>query len=123
MPLPSDTSRTGGRLTGDDMRGYMQAFSDKYLKDKIRFQTEVLEIRRDDTASTWFLDVEDIPSGQRETLQFSRIVLCSGVSYAFEAILNTVDVFLFFFFRDAVPPKSQSIFLHRLRKKAGSKGQ
>lgn len=86
MPLPSDASRTGGRLTGEDMCGYMQAFSDKYLKDKIRFQTEVLDIRRDDLSDTWFVQVEDKTNGRQEKLQFSRIVLCSGVSLCFKYI-------------------------------------
>ncbi|KAJ7505110.1 FAD/NAD-P-binding domain-containing protein [Mycena galericulata] len=56
----------------------MQAFSDKFLKDVIRFETEVLNIRRDEATSIWFITVENKRTGSRETLEFSRVVLCTG---------------------------------------------
>lgn len=80
MSPPSGAPQTGGRLTGEDMRHYMQDFSDKFLKDKIRFHTEVLMIRRDDITSKYFIEVEDKLTGQKETLEYSRVVVCSGVS-------------------------------------------
>ncbi|KAJ7471464.1 FAD/NAD-P-binding domain-containing protein [Mycena galericulata] len=56
----------------------MQGFSDKFLKDIIRFDTEVLDIRRDEATSMWFITVEDKRKGSREILEFSRVVLCTG---------------------------------------------
>ncbi|KAJ7288126.1 FAD/NAD-P-binding domain-containing protein [Mycena rebaudengoi] len=74
MPPPAD----GGRLMGDDLSAYMQAFSDKYIKDVIRFNTEVVNIRRDEASSVWFIIVQDMQTGSREVLEFARVVLCTG---------------------------------------------
>ncbi|KAJ7134814.1 FAD/NAD-P-binding domain-containing protein [Mycena epipterygia] len=75
IPPPADA---GGRLTGHDLCMYMQAFSDKFLKDVFRFDTEVINIRRDEATSVWFITVEDKRNASREILEFSRVVLCTG---------------------------------------------
>jgi cation diffusion facilitator CzcD-associated flavoprotein CzcO len=82
MPPPAD----GGRLMGDDLSAYMQAFSDKYIKDVIRFNTEVVNIRRDEASSVWFIIVQDMQTGSREVLEFARVVLCTGVLICFFTI-------------------------------------
>lgn len=68
----------GGRLTGQDLNAYMQAFSAKFLQHAIRFDTEVINIRRDEATSIWFITVEDNNTSVREILEFSRVVLCTG---------------------------------------------
>ncbi|KAJ7758161.1 FAD/NAD-P-binding domain-containing protein [Mycena maculata] len=75
MPRPVDT---GGRLTGQDLRAYMEAFSDKFLKKIIRFETEVVNIRRDEATSVWFITVANKRNASLEILKFSRVVLCTG---------------------------------------------
>ncbi|KAJ7021605.1 FAD/NAD-P-binding domain-containing protein [Mycena alexandri] len=76
LEMPPSTS--GGRLMGQDLRAYMEAFSTKFLDNIIRFNTEVTKIRRDERTSLWFVSVEDKNTGSREVLEFSRIVLCTG---------------------------------------------
>ncbi|KAJ6462046.1 FAD/NAD-P-binding domain-containing protein [Mycena vitilis] len=71
-------ANAGGRLMGHDLRAYMEAFSQTFLKPLIRFDTKVIHIRRDENASIWFLTVEDKKTSSRETLEFSRVVLCTG---------------------------------------------
>ncbi|KAJ6610187.1 FAD/NAD(P)-binding domain-containing protein [Mycena sp. CBHHK59/15] len=79
MDYPSTADVIGGRLTGDDMRLYMTTFADKFLKGKIRFGTEVLKISREtDVTGQWAIEIQDKHSQARETLRFSRVVLCSG---------------------------------------------
>lgn len=78
MPRPADA---GGRLTGEDLRAYMQAFSDKFLKNVIRFDTEVINIRRDEATAVWFITVQDKKTAAREVLEFSRVILCTGVGF------------------------------------------
>ncbi|KAF7298812.1 FAD/NAD(P)-binding domain-containing protein [Mycena indigotica] len=75
LEMPATAS---GRVTGEDMRVYMQNFASQMLDGHIRYQVEVLSIRRDDAASQWFVTVESVSTKQQETLQFSRIVLCTG---------------------------------------------
>ncbi|KAH0584375.1 hypothetical protein H2248_009914 [Termitomyces sp. 'cryptogamus'] len=76
MSPPSEAAETGGRLTGDDMCAYMETFAAKFLAGKIKFNTEILCVRR--STGSWLVTVEDIPSGIQEVLVFSHIVLCTG---------------------------------------------
>ncbi|KAF9012085.1 FAD/NAD-P-binding domain-containing protein [Hymenopellis radicata] len=79
MPPPADSSKTGGRLQGEDMRDYMQAFSDRFLQNTIRYNTEVLQIERtDDELSPWSVTVRNTTTSSQEVLRFSRLVLCTG---------------------------------------------
>ncbi|KAG5354248.1 hypothetical protein C0989_003761 [Termitomyces sp. Mn162] len=76
MSSPSEAAETGGRLTGDDMCTYMETFAAKFLAGKIKFNTEILGVRK--STGSWLVTVEDIPSGVQEVLVFSHIVLCTG---------------------------------------------
>ncbi|KAJ6620258.1 FAD/NAD-P-binding domain-containing protein [Mycena sp. CBHHK59/15] len=78
MSAPPDSSTTGGRLTGQDMRKYMQEFADNLLPGKIMFDTEILSIRRDDVDSSWIISIQNRSTGASETLHFSKVVLCTG---------------------------------------------
>lgn len=80
MPPPSDASKTGGRLSGEDMCEYMEMFANTYLKDKIKFRTEIIGIRRSSPEGPWLISVQDKETGASEVLEYSRIVLCTGVS-------------------------------------------
>ena len=82
MPAPDDSIKTGGRLSGDDVRQYLEDFSERFLKGKISFETEVLNIRRRDHGKGWKLLVRDRKTGAGgdKALFFSRIILCTGVS-------------------------------------------
>ena len=100
MPPPLKAAETGGRLSGDDMCAYMQDFADKFLEGKIKFGTEVTNICRSEDG-TWLVNVVHLRNGAQETLKFSRIVLCTGVSSspvdqdsAQTKILNRVAVIL-----------------------------
>ncbi|KAF7365012.1 FAD /NAD-P-binding domain-containingprotein [Mycena venus] len=74
MPAPA----LGGRLMGHDLRAYMEAFANKFLKNVTRFDTEVINIRRDETSAGWFITIQDKRNASREVLEFSRVVLCTG---------------------------------------------
>ena len=78
MPPPADAAKSGGRLSGLDMCNYMETFAQNFLKGNIRFETEVLDIRRHHETSFWCVTVEDKHSG-RDVIKFARIVLCTGV--------------------------------------------
>lgn len=75
MPLPTEAAKTGGRLSGEGMSAYFERFADTYLRGKIKFETEVVNIRRVGERS-WIVDTSD---GQE--LSYSRIVLCTGVRH------------------------------------------
>ncbi|KAK7042606.1 FAD/NAD-P-binding domain-containing protein [Favolaschia claudopus] len=79
MAAPPDSATTGGRLTGHDMQNYMQEFADKFLKDKIIFDTEVLRVHREDgEENPWTVSVRNLNTNSSQTLRFSKMVLCTG---------------------------------------------
>lgn len=90
MPPPSDAASTGGRLSGGDISRYMEEFYKKCLLQQdqdddprqniVRFNTEVIRIRRGPNEQGWSILVKDTISTKTETLRFPRIVLCTGVS-------------------------------------------
>ena len=81
MRPPDNSVKTGGRLSGEDVRQYAEDFAEKFLKGKIRFETEVLSIRRGDHGRGWRVLVRDGRMGGAErVLHYSRIILCTGVS-------------------------------------------
>jgi len=82
MPMrePEGTVKTGGRLSGEDVRQYMEVFAKRFLNGKIRFETEVLDIRRGDHDRGWKVLVRDRSTGTEKISFYSRIVLCTGVS-------------------------------------------
>ncbi|KAJ6508501.1 FAD/NAD-P-binding domain-containing protein [Mycena sanguinolenta] len=67
----------GKHILGHDLCRYMESFSSKF-KHIIRFDTEVINIRRDETTSVWFITVKDKATSSSEVLEFSRVVLCTG---------------------------------------------
>jgi dimethylaniline monooxygenase (N-oxide forming) len=82
MRAPDDSIKTGGRLSGDDVRQYLEDFAERFLKGKIHFETEVLNIRRRDRGRGWKVLVRDRRTGGAEKVSyFSRIILCTGVSF------------------------------------------
>lgn len=63
----------------------MEEFSKRFLKGRIRYRTEVLNIKPlpkvpcDESGSrTWFVTVKDLTTHQRRTLEYDKIVLCTG---------------------------------------------
>ena len=73
MPPPAECAKTGGRLTGQDMRQYMQTFADLFLNGDIRYETTVNQISQID-------DIWHISVNTGEVLTFSKVVLCTGAS-------------------------------------------
>jgi cation diffusion facilitator CzcD-associated flavoprotein CzcO len=78
MQPPLNSSATGGRLTTQDLRGYMQGFADTLLPGKITFDTEILTVSRDKTDATWAISTRGRNSGVVETRRYAKIVLCTG---------------------------------------------
>lgn len=86
MRAPDNSVKTGGRLSGEDVQQYMEDFAERYLKGKIRFETEVLNIRRGDHGRGWKVLVRDGRAGGTEKVSYySRIILCTGVSFCLSA--------------------------------------
>ena len=66
------------------MRDYMQKFADIYLKDAIRYGLRILGVTRPSGASSgWNVKVEDVKTGEQQTLKFDKVVLCTGVCHLF----------------------------------------
>ncbi len=88
MRHPEGHTKTGGRLSGYDIRQYLEDFKGQFLKGKIRFETEVLNIRRGDHERGWSVLVHDKKSTSADServrvLYYPRIVLCTGVSFIY----------------------------------------
>ena len=81
MPPPENAATGDGRLRGLDICNYMEKFTDKFLvgKAKFHFETEVLNIERDENGN-WNVAVEDLATRSSRILTFSRIILATGVS-------------------------------------------
>lgn len=94
MPPPEDSVKAGSRLSGEEICNYMETFAETFLKDKIKFEVEVLNIRRSPNGS-WNVDIKDKQEGTITVLEYSRIVLCSGVSIQFENVRTTSEVRVF----------------------------
>jgi dimethylaniline monooxygenase (N-oxide forming) len=77
-----------GRLSGEDLRMYMEAYADRFLHNNIRYNAEVTNIRRINAdssgTSSWVVTITDKISGTNQKLQFDKIVLCTGVCYVHE---------------------------------------
>ncbi|KAK7462869.1 hypothetical protein VKT23_007448 [Stygiomarasmius scandens] len=78
QPVPPAKDATK-RLSGFEMRDYMQKFADNYLQDKIHFGFEILSVTRPgNETSGWNVQVKDLRTGEQKTLKFDRVVLCTG---------------------------------------------
>jgi hypothetical protein len=58
-----------------------QEFADKFLAGKIMFESEILSVCRDEVNSSWILSIRKPSTGASATHHFSKIVLCTEVSY------------------------------------------
>ena len=63
------------------MSAYMEKFADTFLAGKIRFETEILDVRRGKDGSGWEVEVLDLRTRNKEVLYYARIVLCTGVRH------------------------------------------
>ncbi|KAH9837771.1 FAD/NAD-P-binding domain-containing protein [Rhodofomes roseus] len=77
MPPPADAAATGGRLSGEDMRLYMETFASRFLPGKIKYRVEVLRIRPSDT-DAWTVTVRHLGSNSVDDIVYDKIVLCTG---------------------------------------------
>lgn len=77
--MPPPMLKGENRLSGEDMTAYMEEFADTFLAGKIRFETEILDIRRGKDGSDWEVEVVDLRTDNKEILSYARIVLCTGV--------------------------------------------
>ena len=68
-----------GRLSGEDIHDYFQAFATKFLEGKIEYGMEVGDIRRRPSGNGWHVELQDLTKDQKETREYARIVLCTGV--------------------------------------------
>ena len=84
MPPPPDAKKTGGRLTGEDLRTYFQQFADRFLDGVVQYNTQVLKVQRKaDSVRGWRVTVQHWSNeniGKIEDLFFDKLVLCTGVS-------------------------------------------
>jgi dimethylaniline monooxygenase (N-oxide forming) len=89
MPERLDLKATGGRLSGEDMCLYMKNYADSFLSKNIRYNVEVINIRRvsSDASQTdtsrWVVTIintiGNTNSRTQDELRFDKIVLCTGV--------------------------------------------
>lgn len=77
MPNPTNTDASGGRLSGDDMRKYMESFAERFLKGRIRYNMEVLNIARHKPKG-YTISVLDNKTASQFQLDYDKVVLCSG---------------------------------------------
>ncbi|KDQ09323.1 hypothetical protein BOTBODRAFT_148267 [Botryobasidium botryosum FD-172 SS1] len=77
-PMPPLPKTSAQRLEGEDLCRYLESFAEQFLKGKIRFGVEVLKIERGANGSGWTLRLEDLQSGNRESLECDKLVLCTG---------------------------------------------
>ena len=70
------------------MQYYMESFEEHFLNGKVRYNTEVLKIKRvyekpSKSSPTprpqWSISIEDKKTGVRSQLKYDKVVLCSGV--------------------------------------------
>ena len=87
MPAPAQSEETGGRLSGEDMRKYMESFTERFLKGRVRYNMDVLRVSRhvpgkNEPAGTkgWTIEVQDRKTESHFQLDYDKVVLCSGVS-------------------------------------------
>ncbi|KAH9939295.1 FAD/NAD-P-binding domain-containing protein [Epithele typhae] len=77
-------SEKDGRLTGDDLSAYTDAFASKFLEGKIEYGVEVRDIRRNPSGAGSLVDLTHRATSQKETLlnketrEYGRVVMCIG---------------------------------------------
>ncbi|KAF9078184.1 hypothetical protein BDP27DRAFT_1413103 [Rhodocollybia butyracea] len=77
MPPARDPN---GRLSGSEMRDYMQKFTATYLQDIILYGLEILQVLRSNGEGDpgWTIKVQVVKTGEQKALKFDRVVLCTG---------------------------------------------
>ena len=117
MRPPEGHTKTGGRLSGYDVRQYMEDFAERFLKGRIRFETEVLNIRKsDDHGQGWSIHVRGTKGAQ--VLNYPRIVLCTGVRFILALLAMELPFWRrLFFSRGAVTRTFPSHYLPRQRRR------
>ncbi|KAF9476196.1 FAD/NAD(P)-binding domain-containing protein [Pholiota conissans] len=79
MAPPEDAAETGGHITGMGMCEYMETFYSNFLENKatFKFETEIRRLFRNQDG-LWIVNVEDMRTGKSESLNFNRVILCTG---------------------------------------------
>ncbi|KAJ3934074.1 MAG: FAD/NAD(P)-binding domain-containing protein [Lentinula lateritia] len=85
MEMPRHPSRDpkNNRLSAEDMQFYFEKFTETYLRDRISYETEVLNIRRpqppfDSDPPNWIVKYRKKGSKGTREMGFHRIILCTG---------------------------------------------
>lgn len=78
MKPPPNSSKTGGRLTGEVMSEYMESFAENFLQGRITYSTEVMKIRRGENNDGWIIQTKDLTTSTVTETHYSKIVLCTG---------------------------------------------
>lgn len=88
QPPPPPTENGDIRLSGQDLQAYMEKFVELFLPDRIRYNTEVLNIRptarggidppRADN-HVWTVMMEDVTTKVAEIREYDKLILCTGV--------------------------------------------
>jgi dimethylaniline monooxygenase (N-oxide forming) len=97
MPAPKGWKESGGRITGEELRLYLESFSERFLKGKIRYDTVVTSVRRMRTekrepntnGTHWIVTIRDRNTGQEQLLKYDRVMLCTGASVPLEQPVHT----------------------------------
>ncbi|KIK66415.1 hypothetical protein GYMLUDRAFT_38202 [Collybiopsis luxurians FD-317 M1] len=83
MPQHPSRSTKNARLSAEDMQFYFEKFAETYLRDRITYDTEALNIRRpkppfDSNPPNWIVSYRKNGADQVKEMGFHRIVLCTG---------------------------------------------
>ncbi|KIP06555.1 hypothetical protein PHLGIDRAFT_452381 [Phlebiopsis gigantea 11061_1 CR5-6] len=84
MPPPAQGKQSGGRLSGEDVRLYMESFAERFLKGRIHYGTDVTSIRREKVDSSdvstkeWAVSMRARGTGEESRRTYDKIVLCTG---------------------------------------------
>ena len=92
-PPPPPTENGDIRLSGQDLQAYMEKFVELFLPDRIRYNTEVLNIRSTAHGGVdppqgdnhvWTVMMEDITTKVVEIREYDKLILCTGVRTHFD---------------------------------------
>ncbi|THU85521.1 FAD/NAD-P-binding domain-containing protein [Dendrothele bispora CBS 962.96] len=83
MPRHPERGPDNQRLSAEDMHFYMEKFTETFLRDRISYNTEVLNIRRPTPPFSadppnWIVTVRDNKTGNIVERGYDRVVLCTG---------------------------------------------
>ncbi len=74
--------KADGRLSGAEIHRYVDTFVTRFLEGRIEYGIEVQNICRNPSGRNWTIEVQNVHTGDRETREYGRVVLCTGVSAA-----------------------------------------